>query len=98
MLKINNYRKLEDKYNIKSVIEEEYRYIIRYDKGIDTNNKINWEVVIKIERINNDFGEYVMVVSEDNLVDRYHIVSIDDIKDIEKFYTHIEGLVWNTIK
>lgn len=94
MLTINNYRKLEDKYNIKSVIEEEDRYIIRYDKGIDTNDKINWELVIYLSRIDKNNFYRLELVDSDNVEQKVKMIQMNQIENIEAFYHMLEAQCW----
>ena len=94
MLKINNYRKLEDKYNIKSVIEEEDRYIIRYDKGIDTNDKIKWEVIIYLSRIDKNNFYRLELVDSDNAEQKVKMIQMNQIQNIEAFYHMLEAQCW----
>lgn len=94
MLTINNYRKLEDKYNIKSVIEEEDRYIIRYDKGIDTNDKIKWELVIYLSRIDKNNFYRLELVDSDNVEQKVKMIQMNQIENIEAFYHMLEAQCW----
>lgn len=94
MLTINNYRKLEDKYNIKSVIEEEDRYIIRYDKGIDTNDKIKWEVIIYLSRIDKNNFYRLELVDSDNVEQKVKMIQMNQIENIEAFYHMLEAQCW----
>lgn len=100
MLTIKNYRKLEDKYNIKSVIEEEDRYIIQYDKGflydkgMDRSDKIKWEVIIYLSRIDKNNFYRLELIDSDNAEQKVKMIQMNQIQNIEAFYHMLEAQCW----
>lgn len=95
MLRIQNYRKLEDKYNIESVIEEEDRYIIRYDKGMDRSDKIKWEVIIYLSRIGKNNFYRLELVDSGKEQQKVKMIQMNQIQNIEAFYHMLNTQCWS---